>query len=225
MIPLRDENPTQTFSFITVALIILNSVIFIYELSLGSFLDTVIRRFTIIPYDFVNHLNFSQLFSLISSMFLHGGFLHLAGNMLYLWIFGNNIEDVLGHFKFLIYYLVCGILASLVHIFTNPQSTLPTIGASGAVSGMLGAYFILFPRAKVLTLMPLFYFYRIVRIPAFFFLGFWILFQFMFGMTVSSMGEISKEGGVAWFAHIGGFFAGILFLPIFYRRRKRKKVF
>jgi len=221
MIPLRDENPTRTFSFVTVALIILNSIIFFYELSLGNLLETAIRRFTIIPHDFINYLNLSQFFSLISSMFLHGSFLHLAGNMFYLWIFGNNIEDALGHLKFLTYYLLCGISASLVHILTQPHSILPTIGASGAIAGILGAYFILFPRAKILTLLPFFYFFRIVRVPAFFFLGLWIVLQAFFGLTASAIGGVPGEGGIAWLAHIGGFLAGILFLPLFYRRNKR----
>ncbi len=220
MIPLRDENPTRSFSFITIFLIVLNSIFFLYELSLGSFLEYAIRRYAVIPYDFVNFLNLKQFFTLLSSMFLHGGLLHLGGNMLYLWIFGNNIEDVLGHYKFLIFYLLCGISASLVHIFTNPHSMLPTIGASGAVSGMLGAYFVLFPQAKVLTLLPVFYFVRIVKVPAFFFLGFWILFQFLSGIAAPGGEGVSGEGGVAWFAHIGGFLAGILLLPIFYRRKK-----
>ncbi|MCM8783905.1 MAG: rhomboid family intramembrane serine protease [Candidatus Omnitrophica bacterium] len=221
MIPLHDENPTERFSFVTIVLVIVNSIVFLYELSLGSSLEITIRRYTLIPYNFINYFDFSQLRTLFSSLFLHGSLLHLLGNMLYLWIFGNNIEDVLGHFKFILFYFLCGISASLAHILTNPHSTIPTLGASGAVSGVLGAYFILFPQARVVTIIPIFYFIRIVKIPAFFFLGFWIAVQFLSGIISSGM-DSDLGGGVAWFAHLGGFFAGVLLLPLFYQRGRRR---
>lgn len=219
MIPLKDENPTESFPFISIFLIILNSLVFLYEIYLGDLLELKIRHLTIIPQDFINNFGPVQLSTLITSLFLHGSIIHLIGNMLYLWIFGNNVEDYLGHFKFLVFYLFCGVFASLTHIFLNPHSNIPTLGASGAVSGILGAYFILFPQARIITLVPFFYFIRVVRIPAFFFIGFWIAFQFFSG--VLSSGANSDIGGIAWFAHIGGFFSGILLLPLFYRRRRR----
>jgi len=221
MIPLRDENPTQTFSYMTVFLIVLNFLVFFYEVYLGGLLEVAIRPYTLIPYNFINYFGFDQLITLITCMFFHGSLFHLLGNMLYLWIFGNNVEDVLGHFRFLLYYLLCGIFASLVHIFTNPSSTIPTIGASGAISGVLGAYFVLFPQARIVTLVPIFYFIRIIRIPAFYFLGLWVFFQIISGLL--SLGS-SFEEGIAWFAHVGGFFAGVLLLPIFCGFRRRYEV-
>ncbi|MCM8778810.1 MAG: rhomboid family intramembrane serine protease [Candidatus Omnitrophica bacterium] len=220
MIPLRDENPTQSFSFMTIALIILNASIFFYEISLGNLLEITLLRYTVVPYNFINYFDFSQLSTLITSQFLHGNLFHLLGNMLYLWIFGNNIEDLLGHLRFLLFYLLCGISASLAHIFTHSQSTIPTLGASGAISGILGAYFVLFPRAKILTLIPFFYFLRIVKVPAFFFLGLWAFWQFLSAVSTPGV-EGGFTEGIAWFAHLGGFLAGILLLPFFLRRRRR----
>lgn len=218
MIPLRDENPTRSLSFITVALIGVNSAIFIYELSLGNALETTLRHLAVIPNDFIKYINPFQLFTLFSSMFFHGSLLHLAGNMLYLWIFGNNIEDILGHFRFLIYYLLCGITASLIHILIQPSSSLPTIGASGAISGILGAYLILFPKARIIALIPVFLF-RLIKIPAFIFIGLWIVIQILSGISDYSLKGASLEGGIAWFSHIGGFFAGIILLPLFYLKK------
>lgn len=220
MIPLRDENPTRSLSFMTVILILINSIIYIYELSLGNLLEIVTQQFAIIPYNFINYFDYSQFLTLFTAMFLHGDLLHLLGNMLYLWVFGNNVEDVLGHFKFLLFYLLCGIFSSIVHILINPQSTIPTLGASGAISGVLGAYFILFPHARIIALFPWFYYFRIVKVSAFYFLGFWIFIQILSGLF--SLGiRYSLKGGIAWFAHIGGFFGGVLFLPLFIRFRKR----
>ncbi|MCM8765997.1 MAG: rhomboid family intramembrane serine protease [Candidatus Omnitrophica bacterium] len=223
MIPLRDENPTQSFSFITFSLIVINSFIFFYGIFLAERLAITLLSFTLIPYNFVNYFDFSQFTTLFTSQFLHGNLLHLLGNMLYLWIFGNNIEDVLGHLRFLFFYLLCGVFSSLVHIFTHPQSTIPTLGASGAISGVLGAYFLLFPRAKILALLPFFPFFRMVKIPAFFFLGIWAFWQFLLAIS-SPGGETVLDEGVAWFAHLGGFLAGILLLPFFSRGRRRKQI-
>jgi membrane associated rhomboid family serine protease len=151
----------------------------------------------------------SPIFTIFSSMFLHGGFFHIAGNMLYLWIFGNNVEDTLGHARFAIFYLLSGIAAAAMQVVAAPGSEVPMIGASGAVSGVLGAYLLLFPHANVLTLVIFGFFWRLVSIPAVVVLGFWIVLQILNGL-----GSFGQAGGVAWFAHIGGFFAGMLFLLV-----------
>jgi len=157
-------------------------------------------------------------------MFIHGGWEHIIGNMLYLYIFGDNVEDALGHFRYLLFYLLCGIAASWAHILFNPHSIIPTVGASGAVAGVLGAYLLLYPRAGVLTLIPLGFFIRIVRIPAVFVLGFWIILQLLFGVISPPLpGE--QSGGVAWFAHIGGFFAGMLLAKALARRQNKWPAF
>lgn len=220
MIPLKDENPTETFPFITIAFIIANALVFAYEISLGeTSLEPFVRTMAVIPTEIRRGFALGEYPTLFTSMFLHGGPLHLLGNMLYLWIFGNNIEDAVGHFRFIIFYFLCGMAASAGHILLNASSDIPVIGASGAISGVLGAYLILYPQARVLTLVPLFFFIRIVRVPAFFFLGVWIVFQIIQGLVAGSTG-----GGVAWFAHIGGFFAGIILLPLFMRSRRAKRM-
>jgi len=223
MIPLKDENPTRTFPFITIAIIIINAAVFIYELMPGEALADKISEFAVIPYNITNiNLNNPEvLLTLVSSLFLHAGFAHIFGNMLYLWVFANNIEDRLGHFRFLFFYLICGVMATLGHIITAPNSKLPLIGASGAVSAVLGAYLILYPRAKVLVLIPIFFIWRIAKIEAWWFLIFWIIIQFFYGTaSFALMGE-SGQGGIAWFAHIAGFFAGIIFLRLFLKKRRR----
>jgi len=212
MIPLKDDNPTKTFPIITILLIITNIAAFLYELSLGEGANYLIDTMGAMPYDITHiHLNPKVSLTLITSLFLHGSILHLLGNMLYLWIFGNNIEDAVGHIKFILFYLITGIAASMTHILLNTDSMVPVIGASGAISGVMGAYFLFYPRAKVLTLIPFFIFIRIIKVPAFFFLGFWMLFQVISGINVSQSGE----AGIAWFAHIGGFAAGLILAPIF----------
>jgi membrane associated rhomboid family serine protease len=145
---------------------------------------------------------------LLTSMFLHGGWLHFLGNMLYLWVFGDNIEDRIGHFGFLGFYLTCGLAAAFLHIFTNTASIVPTVGASGAIAGVLGAYLVLFPGARVLTLVPIFFFFQLIELPALVFLGFWFVMQFFSGAMSLAAGE-QQMGGTAWWAHIGGFVTGI----------------
>src|SRR5208337_97498 len=159
----------------------------------------------------------SPLETVFTSMFLHGGFLHVAGNMLYLWIFGDNIEDELGHFRFLLFYLFSGVVAVYAYAMTDSQSMLPMIGASGAISGVLGAYILLFPRAKIHTLLFFGFFWQIVRIPAMFVIGFWIFLQIVSGLL--SSGSI-QHGGVAWFAHVGGFVAGFVTIKLWLPRIK-----
>jgi membrane associated rhomboid family serine protease len=224
MIPLRDENPTKAFPFVTIFLIAINAAVFLYELSLGGQLESFVRQFGVIPYDIIHASDFRVYLTLFSSLFLHADLFHILGNMLYLWIFGNNIEDTIGHVRFVFFYLLCGVAASLGHIIFSSGSRVPTIGASGAISGVLGAYLLLYPDAKILTLIPLFYFWRIVKINAKWFLLIWIVFQVLSGAVYFNLSQSTGQGGVAWFAHIAGFFAGIGFLFLFfpgYRRRKR----
>lgn len=206
MIPLKDDVPSYTFPYVTLFIIALNIFVFTYQLTLGvRGTESFIYRTAAIPYEIMNLTDIRPRsvvpppLTLFTAMFVHGGVLHLAGNMLFLWIFGDNIEDALGHFKFILFYLGSGVVASMAHIWMEPSSTLPMIGASGAIAGVLGAYFLLFPRAKVLTLVFLVFFINIVRLPAVIFLGLWFLFQIL---------SSGSGGGIAWYAHIGGFVAG-----------------
>ena len=222
-LPLKDDNPTNTFPFVTVALILANCFVFYHQLTLSlPAAQKFIFQWGAIPYQIVHGEVlygkglFPPFLTLFSSMFLHGGFLHLIGNMLYLWIFGNNIEDTLGHFRFLLFYLLTGLGAALTQVFSDPQSTTPMIGASGAVAGVLGAYLLLFPHARILTLMFIFVFIRMIRIPALIVLGFWFLVQLL---SVTS----GFETGVAFFAHIGGFVAGLILVKIFQTQKARRR--
>ncbi len=218
MIPIRDRNPSGTFPYVTIGIIIINVLIFLYELSLGSGLGEFIMKFGVVPlkvsyYSQVSDLTFiNTFFPFISSIFLHGGFIHLIGNMWFLWIFGDNIEDKLGHFKFIAFYFLCGIIASSVHVFFNSQSSVPCVGASGAIAGVLGAYMITFPRARVVTIVPLFVFIQVMELPAMVVLGFWFVIQFFNG--AASITASTSGAGVAWWAHIGGFAAGVIILYI-----------
>jgi membrane associated rhomboid family serine protease len=213
MIPLRDINPTRRFPLVTLALIGTNVLIFLYELSLGGrALDQLILTGGVIPYQVTNNFGLDAARDMLTSMFLHGGWMHLLSNMLYLWIFGNNIEDVLGSFRFTLFYLLCGFLATLTHVVTSPNATAPTIGASGAIAGVLGAYLVLFPHARVLSIVFVFYFIRFIEIPAIIVLGFWFVLQFFNGIATLSMPQM---GGVAYFAHIGGFVAGVVLIFLF----------
>lgn len=217
MIPLKDDIPSYRTPIVTVALISLNCLIFFYLLSRGEQFQLAVIKWGAIPFEITHgreltpDLAFSVPLSLFSSMFMHGGFLHLTGNMLYLWIFGDNVEDKLGHVKFIIFYLLCGLAATLTHVLTTPNSQIPMVGASGAIAGVLGAYMIRFPGARILTLIFFGWFIRIVRVPALFVLGFWFILQLLYGLP--SLGSVG--GGVAWFAHIGGFLAGILLFKLF----------
>ena len=209
MIPLGDDIPTRNFPLITLLAIGVNVwVYFITFFSATVPPDMVFNQYGLVPYNLINS-PVTEYPAIYSSMFLHAGFWHLAGNMLYLWIFGNNIEDVLGKFRFILFYLVCGTIAALGHIATEPSSVIPMVGASGAVSGVLGAYLVLFPFARVKTLIFIVIFITVIRIPAVVLLGLWIALQVLNGIAVSG-----GAPGVAWFAHIGGFLAGmILILP------------
>jgi len=221
MIPLKDENPSKRFPVVTVSLIAINLAAFIYVLSLGKGAEQLVYRMGVVPYNIVN-VGLPAYPTLFTSMFLHGGWAHLLGNMLYLWIFGDNIEDFLGKIKFVVFYLVCGFIASFAHILTQASSQIPTIGASGAISGILGGYILLYPKARVLTLIPLGYFIRLIKLPAVAVLGIWILIQFLSGLA--SLPGSAGKGGVAWFAHIGGFIGGLALIRVLGWRKKPHRI-
>lgn len=222
MFPLKDHNPTRRTPIVTIALIAINVVVFGYEMMLGDSLPRFVATYGVTPFQVVHTadiaggldpaaIQYAHAFpplTLVTSMFLHGSVMHIFGNMLYLWIFGNNVEDLLGRAKFLFFYLACGLIASGAHIASNPGSTVPTVGASGAVAGVLGAYFVTYPRARVLTAVFIVFFIRLVEVPASILLILWFVMQSFQGLLSLGAGEMS--GGVAWFAHVGGFVAGAL---------------
>ncbi len=216
MIPIRDTAPSSTYPVVNLSLIGLNVLTFLFQLSQGPDLERFVYIYGLVPARYsVPHVMqyFStgqQVFSFISFMFLHGGFLHLLGNMWFLYIFGDNVEDRLGHLRYLLFYLLCGILSGVSHLMLNLNSNVPTIGASGAIAGVMGAYIILHPHARILTLIPIVFIPWFVEIPAFFFLGLWFLLQFL-----SATGSHGAVSGIAWWAHIGGFVFGILLLKLF----------
>ncbi len=221
MIPLRDHLPGRTTPIVVFILIALNVLVFFYESNLTQGrLEAFVESYGMIPYEITRGKDIppagpEPLYAtLISSMFMHGSWLHLGGNMLYLWIFGNNVEDVFGKIGFLIFYLGVGLAGHLGQIFLDPASQVPLIGASGAIAGVMGAYLAFFPRARVDTILLVFYFVRIVALPAIYVLGFWIVIQFI--QAFYEMG--GAGGGVAWWAHIGGFAAGFL-IGLLFRRR------
>jgi len=218
MIPLKDDIPSRSFPLFNILLIIANIVVFFYELTLSPLrLRLFFYQYGVVPY-YLWQFDL-PLRNLLTSMFLHGGWVHLLGNMLYLWIFGDNVEDRMGHFRYLIFYILAGIFASLVQSLVSPFSKVPMIGASGAISGVLGAYLVFFPYARVLTLVPLFFFINIIAIPAFVFIPFWFLLQLFNGILSLPASFAGRGGGVAWFAHIGGFIFGLVFAKIFCRKR------
>ena len=224
MIPLRDDNPTSITPFVTYAFIAACVLAFLWQVSLGEKgFEAAVLALGVTPATLLGDVRLPPELYLVppvatvfSSMFLHGGFMHLAGNMLYLWIFGNNIEDSMGHVRFVIFYLLCGVAAVLAQAWPNPDSTIPMIGASGAISGVLGAYLLLFPRAHVLVLIPLGMFSRMVPLPAMVVLGFWFVLQ-----LISTALSDGSQGGVAFGAHIGRFVAGMILIPVFKHRHVR----
>ncbi len=221
MIPIGDDVPGERFPFLTYLLIGLNLLVFLFQLSLPpEGLRALIFTWGVIPRDVAAWGNDPRvLLTLVTSLFLHGGWFHLIGNMLYLWIFGNNVEDRMGHVGFLLFYLLCGIAASLTEELLKPDSALPTIGASGAIAGVLGAYFLLYPKARVILLVPVFlFFFFTVQVPAVVVLGFWFVLQLFSG--VAQLGVYTESGGVAYWAHAGGFVAGMVLMPFFRCRRR-----
>jgi len=234
VIPLKDDVPSQTVPVVTLALIGLNVAVFVYQLSLQMGMDPGAQRaaqdfvieFGVMPCRLTGQCRNPEDFphpvlTVFTSMFLHGGLLHLGGNMLYLWIFGNNVEDMLGHGRFVVFYLASGLAAAVAQTMVNPLSAIPVVGASGAVSGILGAYFLLFPYSTVLTLVTFGFFWRFIHLPAVIVLGLWIVLQFLSGYLSLSVAS-GAEGGVAFFAHIGGFIAGMGLLFVLRPRRSRR---
>ncbi len=222
MIPLRDTISSKTRPYVNDLIIGVCVLVFLYERSLGPGVEDFVSRFGVVPSEVAavltgTHFSITTMFPLVSSMFLHAGWLHLIGNMLFLFVFGDNVEDRLGHGGYVAFYLLGGIGASLVEVYFTHSSEAPLIGASGAIAAVMGAYFILYPRARVLTVIPLFFFFPVVELPAFFFLGFWFVLQFIQGGL--SLGA-EEAGGVAWWAHAGGFLVGIILLPVFLLLRK-----
>jgi membrane associated rhomboid family serine protease len=211
MIPLRDVIPSRTTPYITVTIILLNTVAWLFEVTMPpDFLGEFLQVYGVVPADL-------HPATLITSMFLHGSWSHVLGNMWYLWIFGDNVEDRLGHGRFIVFYLLCGITAAVGQVVIDPTSTLPTIGASGAIAGVMGAYFVLYPRARVLTLVPLIIFWEIIELPAILLLGFWFVLQ-LFNAGAVAVTASTGGGGVAFAAHVAGFVVGMLGVFVFRKR-------
>jgi len=214
MLPIRDLNPRKSTPFVNYALIGLNLAAFVWELSLGPRLPQVLEQVAFVPSRFwIPGSWFVDSAAILVSMFLHGGLFHLGSNMLYLWIFGDNVEDRLGHGRYAVFYVACGIVATWSHALFNTGSELPSIGASGAIAGVLGAYLLLFPRARVMTFIPFGFLLVLRELPAILVLGLWFVLQLFTG--AASLGLPEGAGGVAWFAHIGGFVAGLLLVNPF----------
>jgi membrane associated rhomboid family serine protease len=216
MIPIRDQIPTRRVPFVNYILIAANIFVFVLQWMAGSNEEALIYQLALIPAAFTGDISLGNISDIFTSMFMHAGLAHLGGNMLYLWIFGDNVEDSMGHGRFLLFYLIGGLVASLAHIFTNPASQIPTVGASGAIAAVLGAYLVLYPNSKVLTIIPLGFLLRMTMLPAAIVLGLWFVLQLFSG--VISMGG-PDVGGVAFWAHIGGFVTGVILAKIFAKKR------
>jgi membrane associated rhomboid family serine protease len=222
MIPIRDTIRARRFPIVNTLLIILNVMVFFLEASLGSrILNRLIFTFGLVPVRFWAGTGLSHWLPIFTSMFLHGSWLHVISNMLALYIFGDNVEDRMGSLRYLVFYFLGGTLAALAHLWAYPTSQLPTVGASGAIAAVLGAYLVLYPRARVITLVPLLLFFPIIEVPAIVYLGFWFLVQLLSG-TSALAANTFQGGGVAWWAHIGGFLAGMLLVWLFVSRRQRR---
>ncbi|TAK54033.1 MAG: rhomboid family intramembrane serine protease [Bacteroidetes bacterium] len=223
MIPLRDTNPSQTTPVVNYLIIGLNVLVFATQFLMGDFGEELYYYFGVVPARITGAIEYGDVapisfITLFTSMFLHGGLWHLLGNMLFLYVFGDNIEDRLGHFRYLVFYLIAGIAAAGTQVFINPASEIPMVGASGAIAGVLGAYILLYPTARISTLIPLIIIFQVIELPAFIFLGLWFAMQIFSG--VMSLGIGGDAGGVAWWAHIGGFAAGAVMLPVMKKRRR-----
>jgi membrane associated rhomboid family serine protease len=232
VIPLKDNIPARHAPVVTWLLILANALVFAFELSLPQpVLERVIYHLGLVPARFADPnwgadagLTANSFWPFLTSMFLHGGWLHIIGNMWFLWIFGDNVEDRLGHVRFLLFYLVCGVAAAVTLVLITPAATVPTIGASGAIAGVLGAYFIFFPTAQVIVLLPIFIIPLFFPLPAVLFIGFWFVMQFFTG-TLSLASSAQAAGGVAWWAHVGGFLTGAALCRVFAARRPRRRVY
>ncbi len=217
MIPLHDDNPTRITPYVTIGLITACVLVFLWQLSLGAAVQRAVYSLGMIPATLFGSKALPDelvvvpaWMTLFTSMFMHGGWMHLIGNMLYLWIFGNNVEDAMGHARFIVFYLLCGLAAALMQALPNTDSVVPMIGASGAISGILGAYALMYPHARVLVAIPIGFIITTWRVPAYYVLGFWFLLQ-----LISSAFSGDQQGGVAFAAHIGGFIAGMALIPLF----------
>ena len=218
MIPLRDVIPSRTTPYVTIGLIVVNALVFLYEMTLGDpNLEEFILYFGLVPAAF-------SWVTVLTSMFLHGGVLHFGGNMLFLWIFGDNVEDRMGHGRFVAFYLLCGAAAALAQTAMSPDSVVPMVGASGAVAGVMGAYFVLYPHSRIVTLVPLFVFFHVMEVPAIVFLGLWFVLQFVSGVgSIAAATGGEPAGGIAFWAHVAGFVAGVSGVLVF-RRPERQRV-
>ncbi|MFO8036602.1 MAG: rhomboid family intramembrane serine protease [Anaerolineales bacterium] len=219
MIPIRDENPTHQTPIVTYLFILINVIVFIFQIMFGSQDTAMAYQFALVPSRFLSNLSVGNVLNIFTSMFMHAGLAHIGGNMLYLWIFGDNVEDVMGKGRYVIFYILGGIASSLTHIFTNPNSQIPTVGASGAIAAVLGAYLILYPRQRVVTLIPLGFFMRLTMLPASIVLGMWFVLQLFQGVMTLGGPDV---GGVAFWAHIGGFVTGVLLANIFKQPQYRE---
>ena len=220
MIPYKDEIPVATRPYVTIFLIVINCLVFVYELAYPGGIEKFALDYGAIPYSLVSLRSIqpiSPVATVFTSMFIHGGFLHIGGNMLFLWIFGDNIEDAIGHLKFVFFYLLSGVVAVYTFALTDPASIKPMIGASGAIAGILGAYILLYPRAQVYTIIFLGFFVQIIRLPALVVIGIWAALQFLNGF-------FGGGGGIAWFAHVGGFLFGLLTIKLFIHDRERMRL-
>ncbi|MDA8432298.1 MAG: rhomboid family intramembrane serine protease [Nitrospiraceae bacterium] len=219
MIPYKDDNPTRTTPFVTLLIIAVNVGVFVLQLLSPKDGQQIVYDYGAIP-QAILHFHSTQPIpaplTIFTSMFMHGGLMHIGGNMLYFWIFGNNIEDRLGHLRFLFFYLFCGVVAALAHALSSPGSAIPMIGASGAISGVLGAYLLLFPSARVHTLVFFGFFFQVLRVPALIVIGFWAIIQLVSGLIGQG---ILHHGGTAWFAHVGGFLVGLATIKLWLPRR------
>ena len=226
MIPLRDSIPSRRFPIVNTGLIVLNVLVFLFESIVLSSDPLQQFAFTwgLVPADFWQMEGLHPWITVFTSMFLHGGWWHLISNMLALYIFGDNVEDRVGHVRYVFFYLISGLVASGAHLVAYSESTIPTVGASGAIAGVLGAYLVLFPQARVLTLVPVFYFLRLIEVPALLYLGFWFVSQLFNGIFALTAVDVFQSGGVAWWAHIGGFVFGLLVIRLIASRPRAEVV-
>ncbi len=226
MFPLQDILPRRRSPFVTWTIIAINVFFFFIEISLPQeALRAIIFKYGVVPARYTDpHWpeHAISYWPFITNMFLHGGWMHLIGNMWTLWIFGDNVEDTLGHFRYLIFYFLCGITASITHVIFSHSTTVPAIGASGAIAGVMGAYFLLFPHSRIIAFIPIFFFPWFIEVPAVFYFGFWFLSQLLSG-TITNIVAPRMGGGIAWWAHIGGFIAGMILVPILKGRRRRRR--
>ncbi len=220
MIPIRDEIKTHRTPIVNYVLILINVAVFLWTCFFNANPDAVYSEFALFPYKIQQGLDVGDMRDILTSMFLHAGWFHLLGNMLYLWIFGDNIEDRLGHLRYLLFYLAGGVFAAFAHYFTNPYSTIPTVGASGAIAAVLGAYLVIYPQSRIYTFIPIGFFARLTLVPAVVVLTLWFIMQLFSGVGSLGLGD---QVGTAYWAHIGGFVFGLL-IGLFFKKRGRKPI-